>query len=132
MSNLDEDIEILDDFVDFLKEEYSNADAYIKSLSNVLSELEEYQKHKKYHCEQLEKVLSEIESYKNRENKELETYKKIAEKLAERYIALENRLDETVEIDDDYCNFDSIQCFSFKEKSCYQCLLDWARKEVEK
>jgi hypothetical protein len=79
-----------------------------------------------------EKTSFEFQELYIKTNLELKTYKKIAEKLAEEYIALESRLDETVEIDDDYCNFDAVQCFSFRKKSCKECIIDWARKEVEK
>lgn len=44
---------------------------------------------------------------------------------------IENKLDESVELDDDFCNFDVLKCISKKEKSCYKCIIDWARKEVE-
>ena len=59
MENID-DIELLDDFKDFLKEEYSNADTYIQAIENLLSRLKTAEK-------------------------EIEKYKKIAYFLGARY-----------------------------------------------
>ena len=54
---------------------------------------------------------------------ELETYKKIAEKLAE-------RVDKLDEENYNYCQSGETHC---KETNrCIQCIIDWARKEVEK
>ena len=59
---------------------------------------------------------------------ELETYKKIAEKLAE--------LINNHDIDEDVCRQmgKDFECtlFNQDEKFCVQCIIDWARKEVEK
>jgi hypothetical protein len=58
--------------------------------------------------------------------KELETYKKIAKHLA---YAIEHNLQDDI-ITDIVCDFtkDNKLC---REK-CIQCIIDWARKEVEK
>ena len=56
--------------------------------------------------------------------KELETYKKIAEKLAE----LLHRGDEVDYICDLILNE---HCDTYKTGECNQCIIDWARKEVE-
>ena len=58
--------------------------------------------------------------------KEIETYKKIAEKLAEH---ISNRCHYI----DAYSNScDVIEDSCYEDKECKQCILDWARKEVEK
>ena len=55
--------------------------------------------------------------------KELETYKKIAERLAK-------RIDKLDEENYNYCQSGETHC---KETNrCIQCIIDWARKEVEK
>jgi hypothetical protein len=141
-NNIDEDIKILEKFIknyNEVQEKYKDDEIQAeierscyfeevpaKAISNVLSEVKDYQNHKKYHCEQLEKVLSEIESYKNRENKELETYKKIAEKLAEEVEKLHTFLvNEYGTWQEDYVIENDINTNK-------QCIIDWARKEVEK
>ena len=156
MNNIDKDIERCKELI---KTEHANWIGLTNqdAIAGVLSELESYRGKIVLSDEEYNKVIENAqkdirsELYRLREsnkdlvscakgqsetistlNKELETYKKIAEKLAEEYIALESRLDETVEIDDDYCNFDVVQCFSFRKKFCKECIIDWARKEVEK
>ena len=61
-------------------------------------------------------------------NKELETYKKIAEKLAEELSYTDNSicrdLNEIAK-----CKFESGKD---NRNTCKQCIIDWARKEVEK
>ena len=57
---------------------------------------------------------------------ELETYKKIAEKLAEE---IDNY--DTYNENDKYCQFDYGFCM-LKDKKCVDCIIEWARKEVEK
>lgn len=61
----------------------------------------------------------------NEKDKELETYKKIAEKLADtlRYY---NGMQQVQEFCIDICE-DKL-C---DEENCKQCIIDWARKEVE-
>lgn len=51
------EIEILEDFKDFLKEEFSNSDIYIKAIENLLKRNKELEK--KYKIEQLKNVLYE-------------------------------------------------------------------------
>ena len=57
---------------------------------------------------------------------ELETYKKIAKKLAE---DLSNCIEPRYA--KKYCNGEW-NCLDKKEMKCKQCIIDWARKEVEK
>lgn len=89
----------------------------------------------------IENVLSELESRISKEEKmkdlisklkiELETYKKIAEKLAEELdkVTEEFTREEYYE-DYEFCNHRCcIENFNIK---CKQCIIDWARKEVEK
>ena len=53
--------------------------------------------------------------------KELETYKKIAEKLAEKLVEIE---DGCKHIPTEICN-------KYSNGRCKQCIIDWARNEVE-
>ena len=62
---------------------------------------------------------------------ELETYKKIAEKLADTLYEVFCLRPMTVSKVLRKQGFDDNKCEEC-EDSCYQCLLDWARKEVEK
>ena len=67
----------------------------------------------------------------NHLDKELETYKKIAEKLADTLYEVFCLRPMTVSKVLRKQGFDDNKCEEC-EDSCYQCLLDWARKEVEK
>lgn len=146
--NIDKDIEILKDMKGFFSDcEVCTDDCdektcvYLRAIENVLSELEEL---KKYDIRKIELKNGEIEKapsftkeqlkymnlgialYETIEKSELETWKKIAEKLADK---LEFHYDY------DYICFikgDYGQCREKKEnsKTCKECLLDWARKEV--
>lgn len=40
---MEEEIEILDDFKDFLKEEFCNVDIYIKAIENLLTRYKQYE-----------------------------------------------------------------------------------------
>ncbi len=95
---------------------------YISDLKALLSELERY---KQYYEEQNEVNKKFVSKDKFDEvNAELETYKKIVNKLAcymWKY---------------DCCQYEigkNGQCKGFYlESDCKQCIIDWARKEVEK
>lgn len=66
-----------------------------------------------------------------KQQKELETYKKIGEKLAGEVENLDDRL--SAEIGNyikGYCNIEKGCIFNYKRK-CSECIIDWARKEVE-
>ena len=146
MSDIDKDIEILKKvqgifehlkthgWINNIKRDV-DTDKVISSIENVLSELERYKRianmnlkdseeFNKNMCEHRCPIKSDYEEVKQ----ELETYKKIAEKLADR-IALTNEL---------YWFQDGFQCDIFDcvckdvNKDCTQCIIDWARKEVEK
>jgi hypothetical protein len=69
-----------------------------------------------------EPIENLLKSYKENTS-ELETYKKIAEKLAD---AIEYNTFSYKFICD---NISDEEC---KKRRCYQCIIDWARKEVEK
>ena len=130
MSDLDKDIELVSNLKNIelkgkVNEQYIYTkipEEYLNAIENVLSELsnlkwknEIYVKSIKSHKETIEKKDIEIEILKRqvdvdniileKQDKETETWKKIAEKLA----------DKLVEIED----------------VCKQCIIDWARKEVE-
>ena len=69
-----------------------------------------------------------LEEYIAKLEKELETYKKIAEKLAE---TMNNN-----DIDEDICKQmgkrKDCTLFDQGKEECIKCILEWARKEVEK
>ena len=79
----------------------------------------------KYKCER-ERIYYEEHS------KELETYKKIAQKLAEevdRYVDL--LIDKGIEFNHlEHCQFKDFKCMEM-DIECENCIIDWARKEVE-
>lgn len=86
----------------------------LESLDNVLSELERYKK------------AYELETYERQKFiDELETYKKIAEKLAD-YIVITDINEDIIcaDIPEEICEQRAIG-------DCKQCIIDWARKEVE-
>ena len=69
------------------------------------------------------KVLKLIEN----KDKELETYKKIAEILAQKLVDLEWRIDIC-----DYVSVEICESYGSDISNCKQCIIDWARNEVEK
>lgn len=77
----------------------------------------------------VDKVIQAIENILS----ELETYKKIAEKLAE-HIDYYTYRGGGNSYDIDYgCDFQlQTKCVCEDKKDCKQCIIDWARKEVEK
>ena len=110
---IDKDIELVSNLKNVelkgkVNEQYIYAkipEEYLNAIENVLKELENYKSQKIYHCYQYE--VYEL-------SKELETYKKIAEKLA-------YELDKTVFCTGEKCT-----------NKCKQCIIEWARKEVDK
>ena len=89
--------------------------------SNVLSACEMIMKNQVYEIQkEKEKRYEKRIEYLD---KELETYKKIAEKLA-RLLKEKTSvyLDICIETPDEKC----------ADNKCYECIIDWARKEVEK
>jgi hypothetical protein len=122
--NLDKDIGILKELAeDTIRYKMVETDAYMAgAITRVLSELERY---KQYYEEQNEVNKKFVSKDKFDEvNSELETYKKIAEKLAiELYITKKR---------DEICkNADHSKCVQ-RKVSCIDCIIDVARKEVEK
>ena len=67
-----------------------------------------------------------LEEYIAKLEQELETYKKIAYKLAEE---IDNY--DTYNENEKYCQFVYGFCI-LKDKKCVDCIIEWARKEVEK
>ena len=102
-------------------------DAYIRVCNELKSELEKqknFVEHLGWNGERLQDLL-------NKSEKELETYKKIAEKLAETQLNEEiNHIDICKEMGENR----GLTCFLYVEDNeiCKQCIIDWARKEVEK
>lgn len=102
---------------------------YISDLKGLLSELETYKKANdnllvknvelKIELKTLEQSNKNLLVIKTK----LETWKKIAERLAK-------RVDKLDEENYNYCQSGETHC---KETNrCIQCIIDWARKEVEK
>lgn len=132
---MDKDIEIVKEIITH-KDDYDVCFGYriakpysvgaeeIQAISNVLSELERY---KQYYEEQNEVNKKFVSKDKFDEvNAELETYKKIAEKLAD-YIVITDINEDIIcaDIPEEICEQRAIG-------DCKQCIIDWARKEVEK
>ena len=63
-----------------------------------------------------------------KQDKELETYKKIAEKLAEEISYTDNLICKYLDAIDK-CKYEARKD---NTNTCKQCIIDWARKEVEK
>lgn len=70
---------------------------------------------------ELAERVDELQEKLDKKDKEIENWKKIAEKLAEE-MALHGLCSGVEESDKCYAN----------EIQCKQCIIDWARKEVEK
>ena len=118
MSDLDKDIERCKEL---MKEEHSNWIGMTNqdAIYNVLFNLENYRsgcRKVTYEKEAYIRVCNELKT-------ELETYKKIAEKLAE---------EVNIKIIKKSCSYPNTKCLFNKERRCSECVLDWARKEVEK
>lgn len=132
MSNLDKDIqELAERFIDkLLKEKYEKPsyDEIVKiarSMTTFYSGIDGKNATTLVHSEDIRKLILYIDYTENdnrKLNKELETYKKIAEKLA----------DKLVEIDDGCKHIPTEICNEYSNGRCIQCIIDWARKEVDK
>ena len=121
MSDIDKNIEILEEFkengfaslmIKYNKNRIQTNTMVKMAIENMLSEFE---------------GLREFSAETVRRNAELqvelEIYKKIAERLAK-------RIDKLDEENYNYCQSGETHC---KETNrCIQCIIDWARKEVEK
>ena len=118
--NIDKDIEILKEIAESIR---FDGDIYLKetdkqAIENVLSELETNKK-------AVDNLL-----VKNAElREELETYKKMVKKLVERII--ERMKDESSLDGNCYEEFGVTFCQRAND-DCNKCIIDWARKEVEK
>jgi chromosome segregation ATPase len=108
--NIDKDIEYLKGY------KYDNE--VKQAIENVLKELEELQDDLSIH----EETSFEFQEENIKLRKELETYKKIAKKLA----------DKLVEIEDGCKHIPTEICNEYSNGRCIKCIIDWARKEVEK
>ena len=151
--NIDKDIEILKEFI---KKDYEPWSFYEKqgdelfelqeAIENVLKELETNKKavdNLLVKNAELKQDVQDFQQALNEENlrrsfyvianndlreklqiqgKELETYKKIAEKLAKSMVIGINK-DKEICANTDKC---------IEHKWCRECIIDWARKEVEK
>lgn len=127
--NIDVDIKIAEEFI---KKDYEPWSFYEKqgdelfelqeSIKNILKSLKSYREDYNHRCQLAIDRAEEVEKL----NSELEIYKKIAEKLAE-YIS---RRCHYVDAYSNSC--DVIEDSCFEDKDCKQCIIDWARKEVEK
>lgn len=76
-------------------------------------------------------IIEGLKGCVTQQKAELETYKKIAEKLAEEVDSLSNELQLTNEdLFFKYCDLfaEENKC----DNECSKCIIDWARKEVEK
>ena len=117
--NIDKDIWRCKELIGFVGCELREIEA--QSIENVLSELETK-------IGQTHLLSEEVFCL----NKELETYKKIAEKLAVEVEILDDKISAEIgNYTKGYCNIENGCIFNYKRK-CSECILDWARKEVEK
>lgn len=130
MNNIDEDIEILKEHIKELEEKIEQ----IKVLENNNRVLDislgrELETHKDTNKE-LEKYKKayELETYERQKFiDELDTWKKIAEFMAD-FINMYTLSGE----ENQYCHR-VIDCQEIGgSRSCIECIIDWARKEVEK
>ena len=137
--NIDKDIEILKEHIKELDEEkvlYGGFLSRKQAIENVLSEIEELKddlrKHEETSFDFQKENIELREEIKERHikhialaienedlNKELETYKKIAEKLATELRQADNGAEQ-------------LGYYGEFANKPTQCIIDWARKEVEK
>lgn len=128
--NIDKDIKVLKEIAEAI---WCDGDVYLtenhkQAIENVIATLKKLEI---VNCKILEekvKIITRNRKIIDNLKSELETYKKIAEKLADK---LEFHYDY------DYVCFikgDYGQCREKKEnsKTCKDCIIDWARNEVEK
>lgn len=136
--NIDEDIKILEETIKHYKAISKNlydvylgannkqSEDYMKkaiAISNVLSELKTY----KDKCIELATNIDALETDLKEGKQELGTYKKIAELMAD-FINMYTLSGE----EHHYCH-KTMSCEVVGgSRSCIDCIIDWARKEVEK
>lgn len=126
VGSIDKDIEIVKKIIDknkdivehFKRDTFSNfpieeSENEIQALENVLSELKE-----------TKETLKCTQDSWYKDTQELETYKKIAEKLADLLLKGDESPYICDLIFDEHCN-------SYKAGECGNCIIDWARNEVE-
>jgi DNA-binding protein H-NS len=125
--NIDKDIEILKELAeDTIRYKMVETDAYMAgAITRVLKELE----NKDEQIQELKENNRDMFSYQADLKQELETYKKIAEWLI-RY-----SIEKSIKIfGEEKCEYarKNKNCPNFSEENCIQCIIEWARKEVEK
>lgn len=137
MSSIDKDIERCKELI---KEEHSNWIGLTnqEALENVLLELEIKETNIRFSNKVIEDLSIDMDYLKS----ELATYKKIAERLAEQLQEISDytydyEYDEYVGEEKYYCEAIYGHCKNTEEpfyrgEKCKKCLIDWARKEVEK
>jgi deoxyhypusine synthase len=108
-----------------------NIDKDIEKVKEVINRLSEIQKKHSLNGFFLDEAKKEKEEIQAIENvlKELETYKKIAEWLT-RY-SIEKSINTFAEEKCEYTRKNK-HCTNFSEENCIKCIIEWARKEVEK
>lgn len=107
--------------IEWLKIEIDDYNRVMKIVEDV-DLLDDYAEELKI-CETL---LNLIE----RKDKELETYKKVAKKLADTILEIDAEEEEVYE---KICkNLPSLRCDEIEEGRCDKCIIEWARKEVDK
>ena len=112
-NNIDKDIEIIKTKIEYYKNNPEGCNwrlsfedtEDIQAIENVLSELE----NKDEQLQELKENNRDMFSYQADLKSELETYKEIAERLA-----------------------DIVALNTVPKEECKQCIIDWARNEVEK
>ena len=149
--NIDKDIKILKEFENYSPYE-EIGETGKQAIKNVLSELETYKKANdnllvknaelKQDVQDFQQALNDenlrcsfyaIEKNDLKEKLEIqgnitETYKKIAEKLAVEFSCTENHICKYLGAIDK-CKYEARKD---NTKTCKECIIDWARKEVEK
>ena len=147
MSNLDKDIEILKEiqgifehfknhgWVNDLKREV-DIDKVIPAISRIIdyvnyAELTKIACCTAQNCEALNNAIRLGKELENKD-KELEMYKKIAEKLAEQVkrevVFYDTKGISSCDLSEEkYCKYSKHN----NGATCKQCIIDWARKEVE-
>lgn len=129
--NIDKDIERVKSIVkvhnDFLKgcNDQKISENEIHAIENVLKELEKKDIEISRLKDELDYDHKEYKRMSRDTKKELETYKKMAEKLAE-YITITDINEDVIcdSVPEEICEQRAIG-------DCKQCIIDWARKEVE-
>lgn len=73
--------------------------------------------------------IKDIKILPTKQDKEIEKWQKIAEKLVDKIL----EMDVDGEVFDFFCKYIPMEkCDEFSDGYCEQCIIDWARKEVEK